>query len=351
MRQCSILGLLACLLFDSSIALAWSGRGHHTICAAASHLVQEKELQTYLKRHSHKMGHLCNIPDTYWKSLGPEVRAVGDSTHYVDLEVLAIDPKKISLNYKTIVTEFTGQKNAFKKDDSKIISIPKEFGSNWWRAEQFIRKSAQLKTLFAESPAPQNSKEEQNEALPFNKAAYDLVNYMGLMGHFVGDNAQPFHLTADYDGWAAGHGGIHSYYEEDVVNEFDGQLEGEVLAKARALKNPIFLKENSPVAKMKALGLISFSEMKKVFQLDPIIKKSSVKVDQGMQLRTPAERKPAAQAAKKMKPLITDQMARAAVLLAHFWDQAYREAGSPALSKYKSYKYPFTVDFVEPDYL
>lgn len=350
MRKCSTLSLFAILLFNTSLAFGWSGRGHHAICAAASYLVQEKELKEYLKGHSQKMGHLCNLPDTYWKSLGPEVRALGDSTHFIDFEVIPVEPSKVSLDYPSIVTQFTGQKNAFKNENAKIISIPKEFGSNWWRADQFLRRAANLKAQFAKSPAPQNSKEQQNEQLPFNLAAYDFINQIGLMGHFVADNAQPFHLTADYDGWNAGHGGIHEYYEETVVNEFDSTLEGDILKKARSFKNAPFLKGENAVAKMKALGLMSFSDVSKVFKLDPIIKKSSIKVDQGMQLRTPAERQPASKVAEKMKPLLIEQMARAATLLAHFWDQAYREAGSPPLSKYKSYKYPFTVDFVPPDY-
>ncbi|MNL81910.1 hypothetical protein D3C87_2091530 [compost metagenome] len=43
-------------------------------------------------------------------------------------------------------------------------------------------------------------------------------------------------------------------------------------------------------------------------------------------------------------------MARGALLLANLWDEAYVQAGRPQLAAYKSYKYPFTVDFVAPDY-
>ena len=69
-----------------------------------------------------------------------------------------------------------------------------------------------------------------------------------------------------------------------------------------------------------------------------------------MSLKTPAIRPPAEKGYKKFEPLITNQMARAAWLLAHLWDEAYRNAGSPELSAYKSYKYPFNVDFMYPGY-
>jgi hypothetical protein len=43
-------------------------------------------------------------------------------------------------------------------------------------------------------------------------------------------------------------------------------------------------------------------------------------------------------------------MARAAALLAKKWDEAYIAVGKPDLSKYQSYRYPFTPDYLKPDY-
>ncbi|MNL07978.1 hypothetical protein D3C87_1286780 [compost metagenome] len=116
------------------------------------------------------------------------------------------------------------------------------------------------------------------------------------------------------------------------------------------MKNPSFLKPKTVVEKMKALGGISNSEMARILKLDPIKKKSVVVKERGMSLKTPAEREPAKIAFKRMKPIIVTEMARGAVLLAALWDEAYAAAGKPKLGAYKSYKYPFTVDFVKPDY-
>ena len=43
-------------------------------------------------------------------------------------------------------------------------------------------------------------------------------------------------------------------------------------------------------------------------------------------------------------------MARSSYLLAYFWDQAFKEIGEPKISGYRSYLYPYSVDFVKPDY-
>lgn len=338
------------LVFATTQAFAWGGRGHHSICSVASFLVKEPGLKEYLQHKPQMMGHLCNMPDFYWKSLGGEANKLGNPTHFIDIEVIGLDVKDITTDYKKLITDFTGKPDKFKNNGTTIKSIPQEFGSSWWRADQFMRIIAALEKEFVLATPPTNFKEEQNNDLPYNKLAYQMVVSMGLMGHFVGDNSQPFHTTADYDGYAKGHGGIHAYYEDQVVGQFDGDLEALILTKARSMKNPEFLKPKTTIEKMKVLSVISNKEIPAILKVDPVIKKSTLLKERGMDIKTAAERKPATEAFKKMKPLIVEQMARGSLLLANLWDEAYRSVGKPKLGAYKSYKYPFTVDFVPPDY-
>lgn len=340
--------LIALLL--SSTAFGWGGRGHDAICRTASFLVKEKGLKEYLNNKPQMMGHLCNMPDFYWKSLGGDVVRYGSPAHFLDPEVTGLAVKDIPLDYKALSEKFTGQPNKFKNNGSTIKFFPHDFGSLWWRADQFTRRIENLKAQFETAKEPANRKEEQDYELPYNKLVYQMVTDMGLMGHFSGDVSQPFHTTGDYDGWAADHGGIHAYFEEDVVSEFDGDLEALILKEARAMKNPSFLKPKTVLERMKALSEISLAEIPQIYKLDPITKKSSVIKDHGMEVRTEAERQPAAVAFKKMHKLVLHDLARGAALTAALWDDAYVKAGRPKLSAYKSYKYPFTVDFVEPDY-
>lgn len=342
--------LVGLLLLTSTQAFAWGGRGHDTICRTASFLVKEQGLKEYLQNKPQMMGHLCNMPDFYWKSLGGEANKLGNPTHFIDIEVIGLDVKDIPVDYKKLIADFTGTANKYKNDGTTIKSIPQEFGSSWWRADQFMRIIAGLEKEFALATPPANFKEEQNNDLPYNKLAYQMVTSMGLMGHFVGDNSQPFHTTADYDGYGTGHGGIHSYFEDAVVGQFDGDLDALVLKEARGMKKPEFLKPATTIEKMKVLSVISNKEIPKILKLDPVKKKSTLNKEKGMEIKTAAEREPASVAFKKMKPLIVTEMARGAVLLANLWDEAYVKAGKPKLGAYKSYKYPFTVDFVAPDY-
>lgn len=338
------------ITFTTSPVLAWGGRGHDSICEAASFLVQEKGLKDFLKSRPHIMGHLCNMPDVHWKSLDSKLRAVGDPTHFIDPEVIGLVPKTVPLDLKKLNADFNGKQNQFYPE-KKIFSLTQEMGSSWWRVDQFMREIAKLKTTFEKALPPQNSSEEQNEKLAFNQAGYNFMVLTGIMGHFVGDASMPYHNTTDYDGWKSGHGGIHAYYEDLVVSEISGDLHAKILRNAIPYKKAEFLSAKlSTLEKMRAFSQIAFDEIKLIQKLDPVTKKSEVKIEKGMNLRTPAERKPPSEAVKKMEKMMVQQMARSAVLLAHMWDEAYKSIGKPDLSKYKSYKYPTTVDFIAPDY-
>lgn len=338
------------LVFTTQQAKAWGGRGHHTICEAAVHLVKTKALKGYLLNKPQVMGHLCNIPDTYWKSLSADQRKHGDPGHFIDAEILGLKIKDIPTDYKTIVEKYTGKPNR-EKPNARIQSVPFELGSNWWRADQFYRLAVSKGKEASGLPMPNNSKEEQNDELPYNKAIYEMIVNMGLMGHFVGDNSQPFHLTSDYDGYIANHGGIHAYYEDACVAYFGADLQDRVVKKAASLKDEDFMNdEKSVVERMRSLGELSYDDIKSVLKADPVTMPSTFKNEKGMSLKSPAKRQSAEVGHKKFEKLMVEQMARSALLLASFWDAIYLTAGSPEIKAYKSYRYPFTPDFVMPDY-
>lgn len=357
--RCKMIFFLVPLFFAPNI-WSWGGRGHHAVCESAVFLVKNKDLKNFLQLKPHVMGHLCNIPDTYWKSLGPEVGKLGNPGHYLDPESLGLKVRDVPLDYRSIVAKYTGSKNAFK--GGTIFSVPTEFGSNWWRADQFYRRAIALESTFKTATAPTNSKEEQDDNLPYNKLIYEFFVNLGIMGHFVGDNGQPFHSTADHDGWATGHGGIHSYYEEAVVATLPYNLTSKIVEDGRILQKMLesknkdklnqvqFLNEKTVLEKMRGLSELTIDEIQAIYAIDKVKKASIQKDEKGMSLRTPAERAPAETLANKFQPLIIRDMARSATLLAQLWDLAYEKIGAPNLAAYKSYRYPFTPDFVPPDY-
>lgn len=341
--------LILSILTLSFDAFSWGSRGHATICEAAVYLVKNKNLLEYLKNKPQMMGHLCNIPDIYWKSLTGDARKYGDSAHFIDIEITGLKVNDLSIDLKKIESDFTGKPNKFQ-EGATIFSIPEELGTLWWRADQFYRLASDEGKKLKGLEAPKNSAEEQNNELPYNKAFYNMIVNMGLMGHFVGDASQPLHNTQDYDGFYSGHGGIHAFYEDTCVAQLGPDLLTKIIAKAKNFKQPSFLKPKTPVEKMKALSTLSSNSLKLVFKNDPILKPSETKNDKGMTIKTAATRKPANIGCKRFENGFIEQMAWSSSLLANLWDELYKVAGEPPMKAYKSYRYPLTVDFVMPDY-
>ncbi len=334
--------------------LAWGLRGHASICEAAVFLVENKELKEFLQSRPQTMGHLCNVPDVFWKSLPPEITKEGNPTHYINAEPLGLTIKEMPTDFKVLMEKYGNAPRADKGNNTKFLSLPHEIGSNWWRANQLYTLSIESGKKIKDTKTPINRKEEQDDSLPYNLNIFDMMTRMGIMGHFVGDNSQPLHVTSNHDGYNTGNGGLHSYYEEDAVDYFGPSLQNQIYLKALELrKNPklkAFTLKATPVEKMKALAELSESEIADIIKVDPVTRKSTLNLEKGMSIKVPAERRSAEVGNKNFARLIIRQQARAALLLAKMWDEIFEQAGKPNLAAYRSFRYPFTPDFIPPDY-
>jgi hypothetical protein len=320
------------------VSWSWGSRGHGLICEAAIHLVRTPELKSYLIEKTQGITYLCNIPDIHWKNIkGTEN---GSTTHFFEVD-------HIGLSFKDIPTQFSEvEKMALGKIDQNknkpILSVARELGSIWWRADQFSRLAVEAGKKASLSGIPNKDDED----------VYIMWAMMGLLGHFVGDNAQPLHTSSDYDGWQKGHGGIHGYYEYALVNELTYDTLSEIIKASKKAEKELSLPNTKTVIEnMRTLSELSHKDLEVLLKLDPIIKKSEIREERGMELKTAAERRPAAEAFKKFKPLLLSHMARAATLLAHSWDQIYIQSGKPPVHKDNSYKFPHEYPFVAPDYI
>lgn len=350
-----ILKSFVLLLLFSTHAFAWGNRGHHTVCEAATYLVKDAKLREFMIARSNMMGHLCNIPDIYWRSLAPEQTALGNPTHFIDLEIIDLKIANVPLDYRALVKAYEGTENKMKPG-TKIKSFVAEFGSLWWRADQFSRRAVDAGLELKKTVPPHTSAEQQDRELPYNQAFYQMFTSLGLMGHYVGDASMPYHTTYDYDGYAVGHGGVHVYYEDQGVDAQDPDLVSEIVKAGKKLQSlskmkPHFLSADGVLAKMRELSIVSVQDIEKVSFIDPVTTPSKIeKGAEGREVRTPAIRKPITTVAKQFKPLITAEIARSAVLLALLWDEAYEKMEKPDLTLYRNYQYPLTPEFVPPDY-
>jgi hypothetical protein len=327
--------------FSSGQLFAWGGRGHHSLCVAATRLVKNEDLKALLSSRANMIGHLCNVPDIYWKSLPQEQQKLGNPTHYMEPDMVGLEMQ----NLPTAIAEVL----ALKPNEEDLFG---KIGSGWWRAEQFFKLSKEAASRAAESPLP-GPKDLQNWEHPYNKAVFEMISSMGLMGHFVGDLSQPLHNSANYDGWDNGHGGIHSYYETQVLDAF--KLDLDYLIFQRALKKQKKHKSLALVSvldRLKELSIWSNGQVSALYKADKVLRPSTGGGSSGAP-RVPAQRVEAEKSLPRFRELILDQLSESSLVLAEFWDEAYASNATKTadLKVYRSFQYPFTPAFVTPDYL
>jgi hypothetical protein len=307
------------LLLAPQFVSAWGERGHRVICEVAVRLVREEGLKKLLSGRGGMMGHLCNIPDIYWRSYRKHGQEA-DASHFLDADRFGKPVAELPLDFAIF--------RAMAKTED---------GTLWWRADQFFRLAVA----------------DGRKAKISSRSAdiYDLVVDLGLLGHFVGDGAMPYHSTADYDGWGKGHGGIHGYYETLLIDDQPLDLAMSVFRRAEKMKRSD--RPYSAEFVSRRLRELSLADLPELERLDEkaILRKSERLPDGDRKKDKPAERIPAVRAVAIFGDLPIRNLSRGAAFLAELWDHAYVQAGKPDLSDYRSYRYPLTPKFVPPDYL
>jgi len=332
------------------------------LCPTCCYQISSQEIRQFGTKE-HLLGHLSSIPDTMWRSdayVGKPAREANSPTHFVDLDYISMTPNVGTLP-RTI-------KDALAETTRLCASPPKSYvcpakdgdapsmdsvGTAPWRIAQLMRETT---ASFREA--------KDQLAAGKKKEAWDAVNeaikYAGLASHFVADMANPYHASRNYDGWETGQGGVHGYFESEIVSALPLDLDMEVFehARTKAPRTDVLKLIPAKVASVYdhnlldiawALSVQSFSRYNAINDLDRKLAVTKLgRVEKGLQIK--AERKPAATVAKEFRPLVVERLAIAADVLAFLWEQAWINAGKPDLSDFASWDYPLAPDFVPVNY-
>jgi hypothetical protein len=342
------------LLILPALCFGWGERGHHIIARAAAVSVLErakvpageealyKNFRDFFRQKSIQLGHISNIPDTSWRSLDPLAKALNAPSHFSDSDMWTLNFDDIPLEYSAALKKFHGKPSL---TDGKPVDFF-ETGTLYWRAQEFweLTKAGFLKAK-AEQPGTPEFKAAVREA---------LVN-AGLLAHFIGDASMPYHNAADYDGYNAGNGGLHEYFETESLYHAPPEFEVAVHngLSAQYVKFGVDEKIKKGGARAAAyvtreMGRHAYGKILEMQKLDDafIIERSSV-VDGK---RKSAKRRPAEDAFPTFRPMITEQTAQSAAVLAALWRLAWEQGGKPDLSQGFFWDYTHKPDFVPPAY-
>lgn len=285
------------ILFSSSLVYGWGSKGHQIVAYVGANLTTDGE--AFWKANLEPLRKLTTVPDRVWKA--PATKEGEANTHWFQ-----VDAYYQPSDYNQIIRFPSSYSDAVSKYGQSMIDLN---GVAPWRIRQLYR-------------------------LAFNSLIRgDMkagLEYVGVMTHYIGDLAQPLHVTENYDGQQTGNKGIHSYFEASIISD-EIKIRADVQTRAdRLLKDANFLSQFNG----NLMDAVLLSVERSVSYRDQILENDTKygrsKNGAGIQLN-----------------LAKDRMADAAATTAMILNQLWRETGLVANAT------PMTVQdpkWVKPDF-
>jgi len=207
---------------------AWGKRGHQIVAENAAIVSSGEPESAFMRGVSFDFGFYSNVPDFIWKR--PETYESEKYEHFMDLEIFerAFKERKESAH--------AAYEMSRKDFDAKFPEIKINAGRAFWRIRELEDK---LKNVTA---ALKELKEDKGPAR--QKLQEKWIVLAGVLSHYVGDLSMPLHVSENYDGQMTDQRGIHSYFEEAMVDQLYPELASKVLTQAQA-QWPAFKKKNA----------------------------------------------------------------------------------------------------------
>lgn len=230
---------------------AWDQEGHAIVNELAlGSLPPDFPAFVRTEANARRVVMLSSVPDR-WRNADPFLRQSGGSwsDHFLDLEELTqagLDPKTVpSLRYNFILLFAAGRVAYAEKfpaiDPARNLDHVREWPgfAPWAIAEHFHRLRSAFGYLKAYEDLGGTPEEIAN-------AQADIVYAMGVLGHYVGDGAQPLHTTWNYNGWTAQNpngyttwNGLHTWVDSGFITK--ARLGSTELASRVARAEPMLL--------------------------------------------------------------------------------------------------------------
>lgn len=275
-------------------AHAWGPLGHRIVAESAALLVQDDLPETWgplLARHRFALGIYAFVPDSRFRHTDGRGGKLEGPTHYVNLDAPHCAPRG-SVDRR--VAQFAARAGA----DLHPVTKPVGGYVAGATADGDVRR------------------------------IYLGLLDLGLMAHYSGDASMPYHAAADSNGFAAGEGGIHYYFENDCVDAFEPGLAEEVLAVAREKRSAWTAAWSAAGTTPEALvGAVLKDSLAAVAKVSEIDKRDAVITPSRPGGKTPAVRKPPVEGCRSLRPIVVERLAKGAVLTAIIWESVLPRTG------------------------
>ena len=213
MRQ-KLLAVLTLISLQAAPLGAWGVRGHTVANLAAVEGIP-LDGPAFLRAHKAYVGHLGTIPDTWRSPSEPFLRISEDANHGWYTEGFAFIPEPPRSRTEFILRVYDEYLRVHAKDPErgKLLNIRYTGLQAYSIMEGYERMKAGMRlyraagnpeagaanlgtTYAAISPLLKDSAQVKE------MLANDIAFYMGWLGHYVADAAQPLHNSIHHDGWS-----------------------------------------------------------------------------------------------------------------------------------------------------
>jgi hypothetical protein len=222
LRSRFLLLVCACLATVATVR-GWDYEGHRTVNQLAlASLPADFPAFVREPANAERIAFLAGEPDRWRNVSDLPIKQFNGMDHYLDVEQLAdagIDVTKVSSFRYDFAVQFAAGRAAHADKFPDIVpSKNQDHSREWpgfspWAITEYYGK---LKSAFSYL----KTLEEAGTPEEVANARANVIYLMGIMGHYVGDCAQPLHTTMHHNGWVGSNpngyttwSGIHSWID------------------------------------------------------------------------------------------------------------------------------------------
>jgi hypothetical protein len=246
-RLLPALGLLTALFLAASGPLcAWDYAGHRLVNQLAlAGLPADFPDFVRAPEAAERIAFLSGGPDRWRNIADLPLKHANSLDHYLDLELLpaaGLDPAALSSLRYEFAAQFAAGRAARPQNFPAIDPARNADRTQEWPgflSWTITEHQQRLRSAFSYLKTYEEFGGTPSEIA---NARADVIQLMGVMGHYVGDSAQPLHTTVHHNGWIgpnpqgyATSGGIHSWIDGGFIAKI-GLAPAQLLPRARAAR-------------------------------------------------------------------------------------------------------------------
>jgi hypothetical protein len=187
-------GVIAVMIAVSAPSLfAWGERGHYTINRAAVRAIPD-DGPAFLRAHEDWIVYLSTIPDSWRRPSEPFLKILEDPNHGWFREQFAFMKEPPRSRYEFVLALDAEHRRLEAAGNAKAAALtnvrwtgtlPYAAVENYERMVSGMRHYREIRAKGADT----------------RLVELEIASYLGRLGHYIGDGAQPLHDSIHHDGW------------------------------------------------------------------------------------------------------------------------------------------------------